>query len=206
MKPIDVKNRSERLLRAARRGDEVARGELLETYRNYLDLLARIEIGRRLRHKLDVADVVQETFLEAHRNFRLFRGTTEAEFAAWLRSILAARMSNLVRHYLGTQGRDIRRERPLEINLDESSRLLDRGLVAQGSSPSQQVARRELGVVLAEALAKLPADYRDVVVLRQLEELTFSEVASRMERSVDSVQKLWVRALLQLKELLGDTL
>jgi RNA polymerase sigma-70 factor (ECF subfamily) len=66
------------------------------------------------------------------------------------------------------------------------------------------VAQREQGVLLAEALARLPADYREVVVLRHLEELEFPEVARRMGRSVGSVKKLWVRALGSLRRLLRD--
>ena len=193
------------LLRLAKRGDDIARGELLEGFRTYLELLARVEIGRRLQAKIDVADVVQETFLEAHRNFGNFRGDSEAEFAGWLRSILSARVSNLVRHYVTTQGRDLRREQPMEINVDQSSVLLDRGLWAQQSSPSQAAQRRERGVLLAEALDRLPRDYREVVILRHLEELTFPEVAERMKRTVDSVQKLWVRALANLRRMMEET-
>jgi RNA polymerase sigma-70 factor (ECF subfamily) len=188
-----------RLLLRARGGDEVALGALLETYHHYLELLARLEIGRRLQKKVDTADLVQETFLEGHRNFKAFRGSTEAEFIAWLRSILAAKIANMVRHYLGTQGRNIRREQGLEINLDQTSQLLDRGLLAADSTPSQQVSRREQAVLLAQALASLPIDYREVVVLRHLEDLSFNDIAARMERSVDSVQKLWVRALARLR-------
>jgi RNA polymerase sigma-70 factor (ECF subfamily) len=192
------------LLLQAQRGEDSARGALLEAYRTYLDLLARVEIGRRLRTKLDASDVVQETFLEAHRNFANFRGSGEPEFVAWLRGILAARIANLVRHYVGTQARDVRREQGLEINLDQSSRALDRGLFSLQGSPSQNAARREQGVLLAQALARLPEEYRDVVVLRHLEELSFPEVAERMERTVDSVQKLWVRALARLRQFVKD--
>lgn len=192
------------LLHEAQAGSDPARGQLLENFRPYLELLSRVEIGKRLQAKVDTADVVQETFLEAHRHFQNFRGSTEAEFAAWLRSILAARVSNLVRHYLATQGRDLRREQPLEVNLDQSSAMLDRGLWSQQSSPSQSVIRRERGVQLAEALDRLPRDYREVVVLRHLEELTFPQVAERMGRSVDSVQKLWVRALASLRRMMEE--
>ena len=188
------------LLIQARSGAEEARGALLESYRIYLDLLARVEIGRRLRKKVDASDVVQETFLEAHRNFGSFRGTSEAEFVSWLRSILAARVANLVRHFVGTQARDVRREEGLEGDLDQSSRAIDRGFFALQSTPSQQVVRREQGVLLAAALARLPEEYREVVILRHLEELPFPEVARRMERTVDSVQKLWVRALARLRQ------
>lgn len=192
------------LLSQALEGCEAARGDLLEAYRAYLELLAPVELGRRLRTKLDAADVVQETFLEAHRNFELFRGRTEPEFAAWLRQILAGRICNLVRHYLGTKGRDVRREQGWNINLDQSSQAIDRGFFALQSTPSQHVAQREQSVLLAEALARLSEDYREVVVLRHFEELTFPEVAERMQRSVDSVQKLWVRALAALKQSLRE--
>jgi RNA polymerase sigma-70 factor (ECF subfamily) len=190
-------------LELARHDADGARGALLEHYRGYLELLARVEIGRRLQTKLDTGDVVQETFLEAHRNFDSFRGTSERELVAWLRSIFSARLSNLVRRYMGVQGRDVRREQPIEINLKESSGLLDRGLFAAEATPSQEFARREQGVLLAEALAALPDDYREVIVLRHLEELTFPEVARRMQRSVDSVQKIWVRALARLRQSMG---
>ncbi|HVX14042.1 MAG TPA: sigma-70 family RNA polymerase sigma factor [Pirellulales bacterium] len=194
------------LLTQAKGGSEVARGELLEGYRVYLELLARVELGRRLQTKVDAADVVQETFLEAHRNFGLFRGAREPEFVAWLREILAGRICNLLRHYLGTQCRDLRREQGWNVDLDQSSRAIDRGFFALQSSPSQHVAQREQGVLLAEALSRLPADYREVVVLRHFEELPFPEVANRMQRSVDSVQKLWVRALANLKQAMQEVL
>src|ERR1700681_3528978 len=95
----------EQLLRLAQSGDQQALGQLLELYRNYLAILARLQIGRRLQGKADAADLVQETFLDAHRNFGRFRGTTEGEFAAWLRQILAGRLAMLVRRYLGNQRR-----------------------------------------------------------------------------------------------------
>lgn len=204
MQPSEQRQDADRLLVLALAGDDEARGALLDTYRQYLELLARIEIGRRLQNKLDTGDLVQDTFLEAHRNFKLFRGSTKAQFVAWLRSILAAQISNLLRHYLTTQGRDVRREQALEIDLDQSSRLLERGLVAAESTPSHQAARREQGVLLADALARLPDDYREVIVLRHLEELTFPEVARRMDRTIDSVQKIWVRSLGKLRQLMRN--
>jgi RNA polymerase sigma-70 factor (ECF subfamily) len=195
----------EHLVRLARAGSGHALGQLLELYRNYLSLLARLQIGRRLQGKVDEADLVQETFLEAHRHFAQFRGTGEREFGVWLRQILAANLANLLRRYFGTQGRDVRLERRLNADLDQSSRLLDRALVAPQSSPSHQAARREHAVLLADALGQLPTDYREVIILRHLEGLTFPEVARRMGRSVASVEKLWLRALPRLRRSLGGT-
>lgn len=190
-------------LAQARTGDPVALGRLLELYRGYLSLLARLQINRRLQGKVDPADLVQDTFLAAHRAWPEFRGTSERALVCWLRTILAARMANMVRHYFGTQGRDVRIERELAAELDMSSRVLDQGLLAAQASPSQDAARREQAVLLADALGELPEDYREVLILRHLEELTFPEVAERMQRTVDSVKKLWARALDRLRRSLG---
>jgi RNA polymerase sigma-70 factor, ECF subfamily len=193
----------EELLAHARKGDGPALGRLLERYRAYLTLLARVQVGRRLQGKADPADMVQETFLEAARHFPRFRGDTEPELAAWLRQILAGCLAHLVRRYCGTQARDVRLERLLAGELDQSSQAIDGGLIAGHSSPSQRASRREQAVLLADALALLPADYREVLILRHLEGLTFPEVAARMGRSLDSVEKLWVRALPRLRQALG---
>lgn len=188
---------------AAARDDELTRGRLLENYRRYLSLLARAKVGLLLQGKLDASDVVQETYLEAHRHFERFRGQSEAELVAWLRQILAGVIAQLVRRYIGTQGRDVRLERDLEHDLANSSRILDRGLLAAESTPSQHAARRETAVLVADAIANLPADYREAIVLRHMEGLPFSEVAERMGRSVDSVEKLWMRGLAKLKDALA---
>ena len=194
----------EQLLRRAKSGDAAAVGPLLDAYRAYLQLIARLQIDRRLRGKADASDVVQETFLQAHRSFGSFRGTTEVELLAWLRRILASKLIDLVRRYLQNQGRDVRLERRLEEELDRSSRGA-RALAWPGSSPSEKVARWERGVLVADALESLPGHYREVIVLRHLEELPFAEVARRMERSVDSVKHLWTRALGSLQATLGES-
>jgi RNA polymerase sigma-70 factor (ECF subfamily) len=195
----------EELLRLARAGDDPALGRLLELYRNYLAVLARLHLGRQLRGKVGASDVVQETFLKAHRDFTRFRGTTEVELLGWLRRILATSLATVARRYLGTRRRDLRRERALASELDQSSQELDRGLVSPGSSPSHQAARREQAVQLADALGQLQEDYREVIILRHLEGLSFPEIAQYMGRSADAVKKLWVRALAHLRRFLGGT-
>jgi RNA polymerase sigma-70 factor (ECF subfamily) len=197
---------TESLLDLARSGDTQALGQLLESHRGYLTVLARVQIGRRLQGKVDAADVVQDAFLGAYRDFEQFRGTSEKEFIAWLRQVLAFVLANLVRHYQGTQRRDVRLERQLAVELDQSSHALDRGLVADQSSPSQQAVRREQSVLLAEALARLPDDWRDLLILRHLEGLTFPEVAQRLGRTLDSVKKQWPRALAALRRVMEGEL
>src|SRR5262249_49493645 len=152
-------------------------------YRGYLGLLARVQIGRRLQGKADHDDLVQETFLEVARHFAGFRGESEPELAAWLRRILATCLAHQVRRYFGTQARDVQLERAREDELGESSRALDMGLATQESTPSQRASRREQAVLLADALGRLPPAYREVLILRHLEGLTFPEVAARMGRS-----------------------
>jgi RNA polymerase sigma-70 factor (ECF subfamily) len=193
----------EGLLGLARAGDSLALGRLLQRYRSYLVLLARYQIGRRLQGKADASDLVQEAFLEAHRDFAQFRGATEAELAGWLRRILATNLANLVGRYCGTRRRDVRLERDLAAELDRSSRALDAALLAKQSSPSSQAARRDLAVILADALERLPEDYRQVLVLRHLEERSFPEIARLMQRTIDSVKNLWARALARLRQTLG---
>jgi RNA polymerase sigma-70 factor (ECF subfamily) len=190
------------LLRRARAGDEDACGRLLEAYRGYLTLLARVELGRDLQGKVDPSDVVQEAFLEAHRDFRQFHGQTEADLRAWLRRVLVTSLADLARRYRGTRRRDPRLERQLAAALDLSSQALEHGLVAPDSSPSDRAQRREDARRLAEALERLPADYRDVLLLRHFQGLTFPEIARRQGRTLDGVKNLWLRGLARLRRLL----
>jgi RNA polymerase sigma-70 factor (ECF subfamily) len=179
-----------------------ARGSLLDRYRNYLELLAELQLHKQLLQKLDPSDLVQETFLDAHRDFSSWRGQTEAELIAWLRNILAKNIADQVRRYVEAQNRNVHLERDITAELDRSSHQIDNALIANQSSPSQQAIRRERAVLFADALAKLAEDRHAVVISRIFEGLEFKAIAARMGRSVDSVEKLWVRALVDLRPLM----
>jgi RNA polymerase sigma-70 factor (ECF subfamily) len=194
----------EDLLRRVRAGDPSSFGMLLDRYGHYLTLLARLQFGRRLQGKIDPSDVVQETFLQAHRKFAQFQGSTEAELIGWLRRVLASRMAKLIRHYWGTQGREVRLEEELVQDLDRSSSALGQLFVSPAKSPSQEAVQREQALVVAGALHRLPAHYREIILLHEFEDLSFPEAARRMGRSVDSVKNLWTRALTQLRHLLRE--
>src|SRR3954447_25476073 len=116
-------------------------GRELGRYREYLRLLARLQIGPRLQSKFDPSDVVQQTLLEAHAKRGQFRGG-EAERAAWLRQILAHNLADAFRAF-GQARRDAGRERPLEAAVQESSDRLGDWLAAEQSSPSQRAQRHE---------------------------------------------------------------
>src|SRR5262245_60394276 len=184
-----------RLIGDARRRQPESLDRLLDSYRNYLKLLARTGIDASLRGKTDPSDLVQETLLKAHRHFAQFQGGTEAELAAWLRQILARNLADLVRRYRTAGARQVSRERSLEEMFEQSSQMLGKLIAGKGHSPSDSAQRREMSVVLADALAELSADHREVIVLRSLQELEWEEVACRMGRTAGAARMLWARAL-----------
>lgn len=188
------------LLDAFREGRGEAGDELLRRYQSWLKILAKLEIDTRYRGKFDESDIVQQVLLEAVRDFPKFRGQTEGEFTAWLRKILAHVLAHEFRRYRGTQKRDVTQEVSLDQTLQRSSQRLNEMLAASISSPSHQAARNEQELLLADVLARLPEDYRDVIVLRNLEGLSHEEVASRLGRNVGAVRMLWVRALARLRD------
>jgi RNA polymerase sigma-70 factor (ECF subfamily) len=194
-----------RLIERARRDEPGALDRLLDSYRNYLRLLARTGIDASLQGKADPSDLVQDALLKAVLRFGQFRGTTDAELAGWLRQVLARCLADFVRRYR-TGGRRAGREQSLDRLLDRSSEALRRIVAAHAPSPSASAERRDLGVALSDALAELSEDQREVIVLHNLEGLGWDEVARRMGRTAGAVQKLWTRALKQLRPLLDDRL
>ncbi|EMI44256.1 RNA polymerase sigma-E type, Rhodopirellula baltica [Rhodopirellula sp. SWK7] len=194
----------ERLIDAARDGDADALGELLGNYRRYLVFLARTGLHHHMQGKADPSDIAQEVCLAAHGNIADFRGESAEEFAGWLRGILTNTMAMHVRKYLGTAKRDPRLEQQLNQSMASATGFLQSQLAGDVTSPSQNFARNEAFLQLAGALEGLPEDYRRVIVLRHVEGLPFAEVARTMGRTVDSVEKLWVRALAKLKSSMSD--
>jgi RNA polymerase sigma-70 factor (ECF subfamily) len=193
------------LLARARQAHGEGLGALLELYRDYLGVLARARLGARLRGLVNPSDLVQQTFLEACRDFGQFAGTTSAQWRAWLRRILAHNLATLVERHVRARKRDVRRQVPLQPKSTVSGdSAADPGvaLASPGSSPSAQAQRHEATAVLADQLARLPAPYREVLRLRNLEGLAFEEVARRMGRTPGAVRVLWVRALDRLRLLL----
>ena len=182
----------EELLEQARAGDLVrqAFGQLLAQYRNYTRLLARTLIGTNLRLRLDPSDLVQETFLEAHRDFPRFEGLTERELLAWLRRILVGNLADQARRQpegraAGLSPAGIAGGGPGAVGRPGEQGADGDGLLAQ-----RRGREAEQAVLLADALAGLPPDYREVIILRNLERLRFDEVAARMGRSPGAVRML----------------
>jgi RNA polymerase sigma-70 factor (ECF subfamily) len=193
----------ESLLAHARQGEEQDLGRLLQLYRNYLTILATAQLDARLRRRMSPSDLVQETMLGAYRDFRKFRGQTEGELVAWLRQILIHCLHHAYEMHFQAGRRDIRREISLD-DVDRSSNRLAgfaQAVAAQGESPSAPVRDRERAVAMADQLAKLRPDYREVIVLRNLQGLSFEEVAQRMDRKPGAVRMLWLRAIEKFRQL-----
>ncbi len=188
-------------LAAARDGCREALGRLLERYRNYLLLIAGSELDPALRSKEGASDLVQQTFLEAQRDFAAFQGNSEEELLAWLRQLLLNNLANLVRRYRFTGKRQVNRE----VSLDSggSSHRRRGRLPAPVRAPGEQAVAEEEARQVRAALARLPAEYRQVLLLRCRDNLPFGEIGRRMDRSTNAAQKLWARAVERLQDELG---
>ncbi len=188
-------------LTAARAGSKEALGVLLEGCRNYLLLIAQEELAPELRAKGGASDLVQETFLEAQRDFAGFQGDSEEELLAWLRRLLRNNLANFARRYRGTGKRQIGREVSLEFAGSGRHR---RGAPRDPEPPpGEQAASHEEAQRVWAALAQQPEAYREVLLLRCRDGCSFEEIGRRMGRSRNAAQKLWARAVERLQQDLG---
>ena len=186
-----------RRLAQARTGSGEALGRLLESCRGYLLMVARQELDADLQAKGGPSDVVQETFLDAHRDFPRFHGDSETELLAWLRCLLLNNLANFTRRYRDTEKRQVGREVPLDAGPSAGGAPEP---FADASTPSGHAMEQERAQALQRALARLPEDYRQVLLLRHQDGLPFPEIAGRMGRSPNAVHKLWVRAVERLQQ------
>ncbi len=174
----------------------------LDDYRDYLRLIARVQIDSRLQSKLDASDLVQQTLLRAHASADRFERRSEPELLAWLRRILANCLADEVRRYTSGK-RDIQLEQSLEKSAEQSAARLDRLLAADQSSPSQRASREEQVRRLAECLSRLPPEQRRAVELRHLQGLSLAEIGRAMDRTEVAVGGLLRRGLDHLRQTMG---
>jgi RNA polymerase sigma-70 factor (ECF subfamily) len=177
----------------------------LEAHRGYLLLLASVQLSPRLRAKEDAADIVQMTLLEAHRDLPAYRGSTEAELLAWLKTILTRNLLNLARHY-AAQKCDVRLEQPLQVQIDQSSARLDRYLASEQTTPSQCAVRRERAEELNRALGNLLDDERTAVLMKHFHDRTIAEIAAHLGRTKEAVGGLLRRGMKKLRTHLDEAI
>ena len=189
----------ERLLREARRGSQTALGLALEAGRKYLLAAANRRLGDRFKAKVGASDLVQDTFLEAHRGFGAFRGRTEQEFHGWLLSILTHRLLNQVRYYEQVQRRQIAKERSLTTFEGASEQLRD-----PCRTPATELLSRDEQLRVRAAIEKLDEPLKSILFERNWQRLSFVEIAARHDCSPDAARKTWSRAIRKLQILLND--
>lgn len=187
---------------AAKAGGAAELASLLEVYRGYLWSVAHAELDPRLYRKVSPSDLVQDTFIEAQRDFPLADVPNEAKLRGWLRALLLNNLADARRRFRGTAKRAIQRERALYSR--EARELLER-LVTDPSISSRNLSEQEQVKRLSQALQTLRAEYRQIILWRNREQLTWQTIGDRVGRTPDAVRMLWRRAIAQLKrELKGD--
>lgn len=176
----------------------------LERFRAYLGLLARLEVSPKLRDRVDLSGVVQQTLLEAHQGLAEQPGRlrTDDALAAWLRSILSHNLADVLRK-LAARKRAVSREWSLDAALDQSASRLERWLAAEQSSPSQRAIRHEELLRMAEALAGLPESQRRAIELHHLRAMPLAEIAAELGTTKAAVAGLLHRGMKALRSRLG---
>lgn len=180
----------------AQRGERAQVDRLFEQCRPYLRLMAKSQLNAKLQSKVDSSDLVQQTMLDAYRQWENFRGQGPGELLAWLRQLLNHNAIDFARRYQQADKRQVTREVPLA---EERGSTSPGAILADFySTPSQKMMREEAEVLLAQAIANLPENYQTVIILRSLQRLPFEEVAEQMECSRGAAQMLWARAVKEL--------
>lgn len=190
-------------LLVAQGGCDRAASELLDTFRDYLLLVANRRLPAEVRQKEGASDIVQKTMLEACNGIARFDGTTPEELQRWLRKILVRNVIDVQRHYQRAVKRRISRELSLDRDMSVSNDLA--AASSKDPSPSTAAVNAEESHLLVASLKQLPEHYQEVLRLRNEMSLTFDEIGARMDRSGEAARKLWIRALEQLKQKLEDS-
>lgn len=195
---------TDELLRRADAGDGSAEGELLDRYRGRLRQMVAVRVDPRLAARVDPSDVVQEALAEASRKLPRYLRDRPVAFYPWLRQIAWERLVHLHSQHVVAQKRSVMREYRGDFVPDQSAMQLVDRLMASGTSPSRRVAREEMRQRVRRAIQQLPPQYREVVILRHLEQLAFEEVAGVLGISESATRSRYRRAMERLHNLLSD--
>lgn len=188
----------ERWIEQAKAGSRTAMGRVLDGARKYLLLVANRALDEGLKSKVGASDLVQDTFVDAQRDFGQFRGATEEELYAWLIGILAHRLANNARRYRGAQKRNVDRELPAAAVEAAFAQLRDEALTPQAATLAREEETR-----IRAALEQMPEPWRSVLVERTWERKSFAEIGAARDCSAEAARKLWARAVQELQKIHG---
>lgn len=187
-----------RCLSAARAGSRQALGEALEACRGYLLTIAQGELDPGLQAKAGASDLVQQTLVEAVRDFDRFHGDSETELMHWLRRLLLNNLADFTRHYRTTEKRQVDRE--VVLGGGDSSADQGGGLAGVLPSPSGEAMAREQVQAVQRVLERLPEDYRRVILLRYQEQRSFDDIGRLLELTPNAARKLLLRAVERVRQ------
>jgi RNA polymerase sigma-70 factor, ECF subfamily len=193
---------TDQLLDRVAQGESSAAATLLDHHRQRLRRMVHLRIDPRLAARLDPSDVVQEALGEAHRRLKEYATHRPIPFYPWLRRIAWDRLLQMRRHHLNAKRRSVMREDVLPLSGKSEILLAER--LAAASSPSEQLVRREMCQRVRRAIAELPDNDREVIVLKHLEELSFQEAAAVLEIGSAAVYSRYYRAIQRLHRLLNE--
>ncbi len=196
---------SAKLLSNALAGEKEALGPLLDHFRPYLIVIAHRQLDERLKGRLDPMDVVQTTFLEAHRDFPSFRGNDINTLLAWLRNILHNNIETTHQRHLTALKRSAKRETSgrFQSSTSEGESIVN-WIPSDSSSPSQRAMKGEAAASLAICLTHLPDTQSEAIRLRYLEGLSLRDIANKMEKTEMAVAGLLKRGLKSLRSDLAE--
>ena len=160
-----------------------------------LKRLIALRMDARLRARLDPSDLVQETHIVACRRFEDYLKRRPMPFRLWLRKTAQQQLFDARRNHIDRRRRSLLRE---EGPLDRSSILIARSLVAD-HSPVEKLARREMQLRVAAAVDSLDELNREIVVMRNVEGLTFEDIAQVLDLQAATVRQRYGRALIKLR-------
>ena len=203
--PSNRQHDTERLVRQARTGDAGAASELMDRHRARLRQMVAIRMDSRLVSRFDPSDVVQETLIEAMRQLPDYLRDCPMPFYPWLRQIAWNRLVDLHRRHVVARHRSVAREVRLEpAPEDHSAYRLANLLLSRDSGPAVRMLREEVRSRVHTAIANLPPEFREVLILRQLEQLSIGEIAAVLGIAEGTVKSRHFRALAQLRVLLEE--
>jgi RNA polymerase sigma-70 factor (ECF subfamily) len=189
------------LLEQVAQGAGQALGRLLQRYRPRLRAFIAARLDPQIRSRMDPSDVVQEVQLEVARRIENFLKRRPMPFHLWVRRTAYERLLKVRRDHRRRARRSVNLEVPLP---DHSSVLLAKPLLAQGASPSQQLAAREFADRVGHAVGELAEADREILLMRHMEGLNYAEISCLLGIEADAARKRYGRALLRLRKVLKD--